>query len=564
MESTRGTVAELVMQGWNDHRTGLWFEGRSLTRHEVAAGAAARAALFADLLEPGDRPHLGVLLHNTPEYPLWLSAAALAGAAVAGINPTRGRAESARDLLHTECRVLVTEQAFRPLLDGLDLPGVRVLVTDTDDCADLLAGYEGAEPDDSRATPADRFLLYFTSGSTGAPKAAICTQGRLVAAGRSLVRHFGLGADDVHYICMPMFHGNAVIADWAPALVSGAAIALRRRFSASGFLEDLRTCGPTYFTYVGRAVSYVLATKERPDDRDNPLRLGFGTEAGVVDAAAFERRFGVRLVEGYGSSEGGAAVQRTAGTPAGAIGRAAPGDDLAVVDPVTREECPPAVITGDGRLMNGNEAIGELVNRGPHHFEGYWRNPAADAARRREGRYWTGDLFYRDADGFLYFAGRTDDRLRVDSENLAAAMIEGILARYRGALSVAVYAVPDPVAGDRVMAAMALDDAGSFDPDVFAAFLAAQPDLGTKMGPRFVRVVEVMPVTATNKIHRVGLRREGFRCADPVWWRPPEESGYRRLTDGDVAGLVAEYRARGREELLPPAVVRPAVGDRRP
>ncbi|MET9043958.1 AMP-binding protein [Streptomyces sp. NPDC004362] len=564
MESTRGTVAELVMQGWNDHRTGLWFEGRSLTRHEVAAGAAARAALFADLLEPGDRPHLGVLLHNTPEYPLWLSAAALAGAAVAGINPTRGRAESARDLLHTECRVLVTEQAFRPLLDGLDLPGVRVLVTDTDDCADLLAGYEGAEPDDSRATPADRFLLYFTSGSTGAPKAAICTQGRLVAAGRSLVRHFGLGADDVHYICMPMFHGNAVIADWAPALVSGAAIALRRRFSASGFLEDVRTCGATYFTYVGRAVSYVLATKERPDDRDNPLRLGFGTEAGVVDAAAFERRFGVRLVEGYGSSEGGAAVQRTAGTPAGAIGRAAPGDDLAVVDPVTREECPPAVITGDGRLMNGNEAIGELVNRGPHHFEGYWRNPAADAARRREGRYWTGDLFYRDADGFLYFAGRTDDRLRVDSENLAAAMIEGILARYRGALSVAVYAVPDPVAGDRVMAAMALDDAGSFDPDVFAAFLAAQPDLGTKMGPRFVRVVEVMPVTATNKIHRVGLRREGFRCADPVWWRPPEESGYRRLTDGDVAGLVAEYRARGREELLPPAVVRPAVGDRRP
>ncbi|MFJ8609781.1 long-chain-fatty-acid--CoA ligase [Streptomyces sp. NPDC093675] len=564
MESTRGTVAELVMQGWNDHRTGLWFEGRSLTRHEVAAGAAARAALFADLLEPGDRPHLGVLLHNTPEYPLWLSAAALAGAAVAGINPTRGGAESARDLLHTECRVLVTEQAFRPLLDGLDLPGVRVLVTDTDDCADLLAGYEGVEPDDSRATPADRFLLYFTSGSTGAPKAAICTQGRLVAAGRSLVRHFGLGADDVHYICMPMFHGNAVIADWAPALVSGAAIALRRRFSASGFLEDVRTCGATYFTYVGRAVSYVLATKERPDDRDNPLRLGFGTEAGVVDAAAFERRFGVRLVEGYGSSEGGAAVQRTAGTPAGAIGRAAPGDDLAVVDPVTREECPPAVITGDGRLMNGNEAIGELVNRGPHHFEGYWRNPAADAARRREGWYWTGDLFYRDADGFLYFAGRTDDRLRVDSENLAAAMIEGILARYRGALSVAVYAVPDPVAGDRVMAAMALDDAGSFDPDVFAAFLAAQPDLGTKMAPRFVRVVEVMPVTATNKIHRVGLRREGFRCADPVWWRPPEESGYRRLTDGDVAGLVAEYRARGREELLPPAVVRPAVGDRRP
>ncbi|MFD0506163.1 AMP-binding protein [Streptomyces chiangmaiensis] len=401
MEATRGTVAELVRQGWGDHRTGLWFEGRALTRHEVAAGAAARAALFADLLPPCAEPHLGVLLDNTPEYPLWLSAAALAGAAVAGINPTRRGAELARDILHTECRVLVTERALLPLLDGLDLPGVRLLVTDTDACADLVAGYQGAEPEDSWATPADRLLLYFTSGSTGAPKAAICTQGRLAAAGRSLVRHFGLGADDVHYICMPMFHGNAVVADWAPALVSGAAIALRRRFSASGFLDDVRAYGATYFTYVRRAVSYVLATEERPDDRDNPC--------------------------GWASA---------------------------------------------------------------------------------------------------------------------------ILARYEGAVAVAVYAVPDPVAGDQVMAAMALGSEGFFDPDGFAAFLAAQPDLGTKMAPRFVRVVAGLPVTATNKIHRVGLRGEGFRCADPVWWMPPGQSAYRRLTEEDVAGLVADFPARGREELL--------------
>lgn len=574
MESTQGTVAELVRERWGDHRPRLWFEGRTLTGHEVAMGAAARAALLADLLPPGAEPHLGVLLDNTPEYPLWLSAAALEGAAVAGINPTRRGPELARDILHTECRVLVTERAHLPLLDGLDLPGVRLLVTDTDAYADLLAGYRNARPDASKATPADRLLLCFTSGSTGAPKAAICSQGRLAAAGRSLVRHFGLGPDDVHYICMPMFHGNAVIADWAPAAVSGAAIALRRRFSASGFLDDVRAYGATYFTYVGRAVQYVLATGERPDDRDNPLRLGFGTEAGAVDAAAFEQRFGVRLVEGYGSSEGGAAVQHSPGTPAGAIGRAAPGDDLAVVDPETCTECPPAVFAGDGRLLNGHEAIGELVNRGPNPFEGYWRNPAAEAARLRrgsprpggsgstegagagggagegEGWYWTGDLFYRDTDGFLYFAGRCDDRLRVDSENLAAAMIENILARYGCAAAVAVYAVPDPVAGDQVMAAMALGPGKVFEPGAFSVFLEAQPDLGTKMAPRFVRIMERMPVTATNKIHRVVLRREGFRCADPVWWRPPGQHGYRRLTGEDLAGLVAEYRTRGREELL--------------
>ncbi|ELS53455.1 AMP-binding protein [Streptomyces viridochromogenes] len=539
-ESAPGTVAELVRARWGDHRPGLWFEGRVLTQHEVAAGAAARAALLADLLPPGAEPHIGVLLDNTPEYPMWLSAAALARAAVAGINPTRRGPELARDILHTECRILVTERAHLPLLDGLGLPGVRLLVTGTPEYDDLLAPYGDAVPDGSRATPQDRLLLYFTSGSTGAPKAAICTQGRLAAAGRALAGRFGVRPDDVHYLCMPMFHGNAVIADWAPALAAGAGVALRRRFSASGFLADVRRYRATYFTYVGRAIQYILATEPRPDDRYHALRLGFGTEAGAVDAAAFERRFGVRLVEGYGSSEGGAAVQWSPGTPPGAVGRAAPG--LVVLDPQTREECPPAVFDAAGRLVNADEAIGELVNRGPNPFEGYWRNPEAEAERRREGWYWTGDLFCRDADGYLYFAGRGDDRLRVDGENLSAAMIENILARYEGAVAVAVYAVPDPVTGDQVMATIA----GTFDPEGFARFLSAQPDLGTKMPPRFVRVVDQLPITATNKIHRARLRAEGFRCAEPVWWRPLGEDAYRRLTREDVEGPLAPTRGPSR------------------
>ncbi|WP_157881217.1 AMP-binding protein, partial [Streptomyces griseoruber] len=316
------SVAALVAHRWDDHRPGLWCEDTVLSHHEIAAGAAARAALLAELLPPGAAPHLGVLLDNTPEFPLWLSAAALAGAAVAGINPTRRGPELARDILHTECALLITERVHLPLLAGLDLPGVRVLVTDTEEYEALLTPYAGARPDPSRARPADRLLLYFTSGSTGAPKAAICTQGRLAAAGRSLAAQFSVVPDDVHYICMPMFHGNAVIADWAPALAAGAGVALRRRFSASAFLADVRRHRATYFTYVGRAIQYLLATEPGPADRDHALRLGFGTEAGVVDAAAFERRFGVRLVEGYGSSEGGAAVQWTPGTPAGDVGRA--------------------------------------------------------------------------------------------------------------------------------------------------------------------------------------------------------------------------------------------------
>ncbi|MGX1882691.1 AMP-binding protein [Streptomyces sp. NPDC055287] len=548
-----GTVAELVQRQWGDHRPGLRSEDLTLSHHQVAAGAAARAALLVDLLPRGAEPHIAVLLDNTPEFPLWLGAAALAGAAVAGINPTRRGAELARDIQHTDCRVLVTERARLPLLDGLALPGLRILVTDTDAYEQRLRAYAGEKPGSatvggSAVGPGSRLLLYFTSGSTGAPKAAICTQGRLAAAGASLAGHFAVRPDDVHYICMPMFHGNAVIADWAPALAGGAGIALRRRFSASRFLVDVRAYGATYFTYVGRAVQYLLATPERPDDRDHTLRLGFGTEAGAVDAARFEARFGVRLVEGYGSSEGGAAIQRTPGTPPGAIGRAAPGDDLAVVDPATGEERPPGVLDAAGRLLNGSEAIGELVNRGPNPFEGYWRNEAAESERRRGGWYWTGDLFFRDAAGFLHFAGRTDDRLRVDSENLAAAMIENILARWSDAAAVAVYAVPDPVAGDQVMAAVAPRDGVAFRPSAFGRFLSAQPDLGTKMAPRFVRVVARMPTTATNKVHRVALRREGFRCADPVWWAPGG-GPYRRLTGADVSALAAEYARHGRDAL---------------
>ncbi|MFE6818503.1 AMP-binding protein [Streptomyces sp. NPDC057677] len=545
------TVAELVRRQWGDHRIGLRDEHHALTHHQVAAGAAARAALLVDVMPPlpGGEPHLGILLDNTPEYPLWLSAAALAGAAVAGINPTRRGAELARDIRHTACRVLVTQRAHLPLLDGLPLPGVRILVTDTDAYRELLAPYGSARPGDARLGPVrpdSRFLLSFTSGSTGAPKAALCSQGRLAAAGASLAAHFSVGRDDVHYVCMPMFHGNAVIADWAPALVAGAGVALRARFSASRFLSDVRDFEATYFTYVGRAVQYLLATPPTPEDRAHRLRLGFGTEAGAVDAARFRERFGVPLVEGYGSSEGGASIQRTPDTPPGAVGRAAPADDLLVVDAETGRECEAARFSPEGRLLNAAEAVGELVNRGRSTFEGYWRNPEAQAARLREGWYWTGDLFYRDADGFLYFAGRTDDRLRVDSENLAAAMIEHILARWDRAAGVAVYAIPDPVAGDQVMAALALREGAVFDPAEFAGFLAAQRDLGTKMPPRFVRVMPELPLTATNKIHRVALRRESFLCEDPVWWRPTPGAPYEPLTPAATAALRGEYARQGR------------------
>jgi fatty-acyl-CoA synthase len=361
---------------------------------------------------------------------------------------------------------------------------------------------------------------------------------------------------------MPLFHGNALMGLWAPLLLAGGTVALRRRFSASRFLDDVRAYGAGYFTYVGRAVSYVLATEPRPDDAENPLRLGFGTEAGAVDAARFERRFGCRLVEGYGSSEGGCNLRQDPAAPPGAVGRkgSGPYDDLAVVDPGTGAERPRSRFDGAGRLVNGDEAIGELVNRTARAgFEGYWRNDAAGAARLRDGWYWTGDLFHRDADGWFHFAGRAADWLRVDSENLAVADIENILARWEPARAVAVYAVPDPVAGDQVMAAVELgpgvDPAGLSAG--FARFLSLQPDLGTKMPPRFVRLVARMPVTGTHKTAKTGLREERWDDVgdDVVLWRPygraaEGELVYRPFTGGDRQKLAALFAEHGRSALI--------------
>ena len=315
-----------------------------------------------------------------------------------------------------------------------------------------------------------------------------------------------------------------------------ATVALRERFSASQFLSDVRRYGVTYFNYVGKPLSYILATPERPDDADNPLRRCFGNEAAEADVARFAERFGCTVQDAYGSTEGGASVSRTPDTPRGALGRALPG--TLIINPDTGEECPRAVFDEHGRLLNAEEAIGEMVNQtGGAGFEGYWRNAEAEASRVRNGWYWTGDLAYRDDDDFFYFGGRDFDWLRVDGENFAAAPIEAILQRHPDVVLASVYAVPDTVVGDQVMATVLLRDGASFDPDGFVSFLDGEADMGTKWAPRYVRITDEMPETATTKVLKRVLRNEGWRAPEPVWWRPEKDAPYRLLTEADADEL---------------------------
>ena len=181
-----------------------------------------------------------------------------------------------------------------------------------------------------------------------------------------------------------------------------------------------------------------------------------------------------------------------------------------------------------GALLNVDAAVGELVNtEGAGPFSGYYNDPDATAERLRHGMYWTGDLAYRDADGWIYLAGRTADWMRVDGENLAAAPIERILQRLPQLNQVAVYAVPNETVGDAVMAAVVLRHGEALTPKGFEEFLAAQPDLSPKAWPRYVRINDDLPRTATNKILKRELSAAGVTAGDGVLWeREPRRRSY--------------------------------------
>jgi fatty-acyl-CoA synthase len=529
------TIADGLEARSGDHRPGLVAGDSTWTWAQVVSHSRTRAALIASVLGGGP-PHVCVLLDNVPEFCFWLGGTALAGAVLVGGNPSHRGEELARDISHTECQLVVTDTEHVGLLEGLDLgPAIgkaardssRILVVDSPAYAKTLEELGEDEAAQERSRGAEHEVktstlgyLIFTSGTSGAPKAVRCTQGRMAFIGSAVMGLFSLVSDDVCYVSMPLFHSNALMAGWAPSLAAGATVALpsKGRFSASGFLPDVRRYGVTYFNYVGKPLSYILATPERPDDSDTTLQRVFGNEAAASDVGRFSERFGVPVTDGYGSTEGGAAMSRTPETPYGSLGV---GINVIIVDPETKNECARAMFDSNGRLLNAAEATGEIVSTsGAAGFEGYWRNEAAERTRVHDGWYWTGDLGYIDESGFVYFAGRTDDWLRVDGENFAAAPVARIIERHRDVVLCAVYAVPDPVTGDQVMAALQLREGASFDPEGFSEFLSSQSDLGTKWSPRYVRICEALPTTATSKILVRKLREEGLECTDPVWWKP--------------------------------------------
>ena len=539
-------VADIFRARRDDGRPALYFEERCWSGAELHAACATRAAFLQDNRRDGPF-HVGILMDNVPEHLFWIGACALSGATYVALNCTRKGADLARDIAHTECQFVISDAAYRndlPAQPG-GLATYRLFVTDDPGESASLLPYIDHVPVANPARPDERFCLMFTSGTSGAPKAVIYSNQRVIRNSVMLVQGRSLTPQDVTYVPMPLFHSSGLIMGLLPPLIAGGSAVLRRRFSASGFLADVRRYGITTFCYVGKPLAYILATDAKDDDHQNSLRLAYGSEAPDTDIAAFTRRFGCEVMDNYGSSEGCITILRTPGTPPGSIGTGV-SDSIVVMNAETGGECPRAVFDEKHILLNANDAIGELVNLdGAALFEGYWNNPEADLQRFRGKAYWSGDLAYRDAAGFFYFAGRNSEWLRVDGENLACVQIEQALARHPLVSVAAVYGVPDPLAGDRVMATLELRPGAHLDMEDFRRFLAAQPDFSRKWLPAFVRISAGIALTHSNKVLKKPLVAEAWNCTEPVWWRAGREESYSVLQAADAAALNQALAARG-------------------
>ncbi len=390
-------------------RVAIKFGDRTWTHGEYYEESCRFASLFLERLPAGAPRHVAVLLDNTPDYLFAFGGAALIGAAVVGLNHTRRGEHLLRDALHTHCgpgahrapprsaaRADRRRAAADPHVDPLRRRG-RSAVPHSAPRSTMRWPRTPARADPGLEPDVDAiWALIFTSGTSDAPKAVICSQRRLLVTGKRMTMIMDLGPDDVGYVCMPLFHSNAVQVGWAPSLVAPCAVGLGRRFSASRWLAR-RAALPRDVLQLHRQAARVSARATRapttPTTRCGSRSATRDRRSVVGELRAPVRRRGDRRVRRDRGRCGG--EPRRLDMPPGALGHAP--DHVQVVDDDGNEKAR-AVLDEHGRVLNADECVGEIVNtQGVGPFEGYYNNDDATAKTTRNGWYWSGDLGYKDA-----------------------------------------------------------------------------------------------------------------------------------------------------------------------
>jgi len=352
----------------------------------------------------------------------------------------------------------------------------------------------GARPPMARVARTDVAMIQFTSGSTGVSKAVQLSHGYLVGQALLTSRYFGLQANDVVYCPFPLYHWDATIGTVMGALVRGATAALGGRFSASRFWDDIRAFDATMFDFMGATLTFLFERPPTPRDKEHHVRLAWGLPMPEF-RAAFERRFGVPLLEGYGSTEGGVCVFQIIGEayPRGSCGRVAPEFELKLIDENGSE-----VPTGE---------VGEIITK-PHDpclmMNGYLNMPEVNAELIRGGWYHTGDLGRLDRDGNLYFAGRKKDIIRRRGENISAFEVEREVETHPSVSEAAAFGVPSPATEEDVAVAVVVLPGATLSEEELRAYCAQR--MARYMVPEHVIFVDHLPRTPSEKVAKAELK----------------------------------------------------------
>ncbi|MET0344536.1 MAG: long-chain-acyl-CoA synthetase [Polyangiales bacterium] len=451
-----------------------------------------------------------------------------------------------------------TLRAVLPALASSGLSGRIWLQAEADNAASL-PGIERineavAQQSDARPvgiTPpssSETLCLIYTSGTTGLPKAAIVTNRRWVGGG------FLFGAAlmeatprDIIYLPLPLYHSNAAVIGLGASLATGAAVALRRKFSASHFWTDVRTFDASLFVYIGELCRYLLNTPKSPDERNHRLRLAVGNGLRPDIWEAFQKRFGVPLVrEFYAATEGNMPIFNFEGRP-GMLGRRRVGQALVRCDATSGE------ILRDKKGFCIEAQEGErgilLIHINPlFSFDGYVDHRATqdkvvtDVFRRGDRYFNSGDVLELHEDGWVSFADRVGDTFRWKGENVSTNEVAEVLNGARGVLETAVYGVPVPnTEGKAGMAAISTGP--DFDIEELARYVAKQ--LPIYQRPYFVRLqTSGVQVTGTFKHQKATYREEGYdpgKVRDPLFMLEGEKyvkldpKLYQRLVKGELA-----------------------------
>lgn len=456
---------------------------------------------------------VAILLPNCLEFVTTWFAASKLGAIEVPSNPELKGDLLAHNLNSCGAEILVADRAFLPEIARVQR-GLRIRTL-------VLVG---AEPKEARAAGIliDRIVTYaeclapqtdfdlvdvhfsdpmailYTSGTTGPAKGVVMSHHHCFAWVEGMARNLGYTQDDSYFSPLPLFHTDAQMFGVYMPLVFGTESTLVERFSASRFWDQVRSSGATATNLLGAMAVILMRAPVSDDDADNPVTVCQGIPM-VPDKAAFENRFGMKLVTGYGQTETGFVTQDTAGdSRENSCGRAHPDWEVAVVDEYDRP-FPPG-------------AIGEIVSRPKKSwsmFSGYDGFDAKTVQTWRNLWYHSGDAGYLDEDGWLYFKHRLNEAIRRRGENVSAYEVETVAEKHPDVVESAAFGVPSEFTEEDIMVVAMRRPGSALAPaDLLDHFRTNAP---RHMIPRYVEITdEPLPRTPTEKISRVSLKQRGI------------------------------------------------------